>query len=133
MRLLEFTQLWEVNSSYTWQESFFYDGTSLDFILEKTALPIDVQNFELWIRTTDWTQLDSNYVSFSTIDGLTMMTWIGDTLIVNPITLNDGDEIRVLYKYANIPSGKQSIETYLRSLPLMNLSFKELEHPCYFG
>ena len=121
MKLLEFTQLWEVTSSYTWQESFFYDGTSLEFILEKTALPFDSQNFELWRRTTDWTQLNSNYVSFNTIDGLTTMTWIGDELIVNPITLNDGDEIRVLYKYANIPSGKQSTETYLRSLPLMDL------------
>lgn len=193
MRLNGLYQLYQVISKYTWQESFAYSG-SLDFTLRKEAvLPIDVNNFDLWIRmahdiigisasnparitspghglstgdvvyirgsdsypTVDgrhsvtvidadtfsvpvnlrnmtagtsgrwypdaYTQLDQSYVSFSTVDGVTTMSWVGSTLLVNPITLYDGDIVRVLYQYDVPPDmTAQLIEDYVRTLPLID-------------
>ena len=124
--LNKITQLWQVISSYTWQESFFYDGSN-DFILEKVALELDENNFEIWLRTTeeDWVSLSSSYVSFSTVDNVTTMSWEGEGLDGIdgwlPITLMDGDELKVLYLYENIPNETaQTIESYIRLLPLMD-------------
>lgn len=122
--LHKINRLWQITSSYTWQESFFCDGTNNEFILAKTALPIDVLNFELWLRPNneyDWTQLGEQYISLTTIDGKSSITWVGDNILVNPIPLMEGDEIRILYSYNEIPNNTiQSIEDYIRSLPLMD-------------
>jgi len=122
--LMGLTQLWEISSSYTWQEVVKFDGASDTFELEKVALPIDYDNFELWLRPADnseWIPLSSDYIEFLTSDGVTYMTWAGSGLSIEPIDLLEGDEIRVLYKYAQIPnSTAQSIENYVRSLPLMD-------------
>jgi len=124
IHMLGFTQLWQIVSSYTWQDFFISDGINQDFILQKVALPIDFDNFELWIRyenSNDWTQLSSDYIEFNTAEGVTTMTWIGGNLSVNPIVLQYGDEIRVLYKYNEVPDiTAQSIENFIRSLPLMD-------------
>lgn len=123
INLIKFTQLWQVVSSYTWQEVFDYEG-ELTFTLEKVALEVDQENFDLWLRPGDedeWTNLSSDYVTFETEDGVTTMTWIGDTLSVNPIDLVEGDSLRVLYKYSDIPgSTEQAIENYVRELPLQD-------------
>lgn len=122
--LRKINRLWQVVSSYTWQESFFCDGTNNEFILAKAALPIDVLNFELWLRPNneyDWTQLGDQYISLTTIDGKSSITWVGDNILVNPIPLMEGDEIRILYSYNEIPNNTmQSIEDYIRTLPLMD-------------
>lgn len=122
--MMGLTQLWEVTSSYTWQEVVKFDGTSDTFELEKVALSIDYDNFELWLRPADsetWITLSSDYVEFLTSDGITYMTWVGSGLSIEPIDLIEGDEIRVLYKYAEIPNPTaQAIENYIRSLPLMD-------------
>lgn len=123
IKMLKLSQLWQIISSYTWQEVFEYAGDE-SFTLEKVALPIDSNNFELWLRPEDgddWMQLSSDYVDFSTSDGVTIMTWVGNTLSVDPIDLIDGDEIRILYLYQEIPDeDAQTIEDYIRSLPLMD-------------
>lgn len=123
IKMLKLTQLWQLISSYTWQESFVYSGES-DFVLEKVALPVDFDNFELWIRPADeedWVSLSSDYVDFITSEGVTTMTWVGNTLSVDPIDLIEGDEIRVLYLYQEIPDETaQTLENYVRSLPLMD-------------
>lgn len=121
--MLGLTQLWEIISSYTWQEVFkFVDNDT--FQLEKVALPIDYDNFELWLREADsnsWIPLSSDYVEFVTSEGITTMTWVGGGLSVDPISLIVGDEIRVLYKYADVPDlTAQTIENYIRLLPLMD-------------
>jgi hypothetical protein len=123
IKMLKLSQLWQIISSYTWQESFVTDGVNLEFVLEKVALPIDFENFELWIRPqdeSDWIQLTSDYVEFITDSGSTTMTWIGSTLSVDPIDLIAGDEIRVLYLYNSISPSNQAIESYIRMLPLMD-------------
>jgi hypothetical protein len=124
MHLANIDQLWEVISTYTWQEAFVYDGSSQEFELEKVALTLDLDNFELYIRAFDsnsWIELTSDYVEFDTVDGTSYMTWIGDSLLVDPISLQEGDTIRVVYKIATIPNPSiQTLETYLRSLPLMD-------------
>jgi hypothetical protein len=122
--MLGLNQLWEITSSYTWQEVIKFDGNNDVFELEKVALPIDYDNFNLWLRPADndtWVSLSSDYVEFLTSEGITYLTWTGSSLSVNPIDLIEGDEIRVLYKYNEIPNPTvQSIENYIRSLPLMD-------------
>ena len=121
IKMVKLTKLWQVVSPYTWQESFVFEGNN-DFVLEKLALPLDTDNFGLWLRTTDsdeYLELNSDYVYFSETDGVTTMTWVGDSLSINPIDLSEGDILLVLYKYKDIPgSPEQTIENYTRSLPL---------------
>lgn len=122
--MLGLTQLWEVTSSYTWQEAFIFDGENETFELEKVAESLDYDNFELWLRPEEeenWVSLSLDYVEFLTSDGITYVTWAGSGLSIDPIDLLKGDEIRILYKYMEIPNPTaQSIENYIRSLPLMD-------------
>ena len=122
IKLVKYTSLWQVISAYTWQEIFKYDGETQSWNLAKIALPIDVDNFQLSIRATgeeEYTDISSDYVSFLTTDGITVMTWEGSSLSTNPLDLLNGDMIKVLYKYNEIPSPTiQSIEDYVRTLPL---------------
>lgn len=123
IKLRKLTHLWEIISNYTWQEVFTYSGSN-DFILEKVALPVDFINFEIYLRPFDsdsWIQLTLDYIVFNTVDNVTTMTWVGNTLSIDAIDLVNGDELRVIYLYNAIPSPMdQSLEFYLRSLPLMD-------------
>lgn len=120
--LEKYTSLWQVVSSYTWQEIFEYDGTEASWDLEKVALPVDLDNFSLFLLAVDeeeYVELSPDYVSFEELDGVTTMIWQGSNLSVNQIDLVEGDIIKVLYKYNNIPTlTDQSVENYIRSLPL---------------
>lgn len=132
MKMISLKQLWQVVSKYTWQESFVYGAANLDFMLEKVLIePLDTNNFEIYVRffndenpnayNDSYTQLTSDYVSFSTVDGVTTMTWVGDTLSVDPITLHENDIVRVLYQYNTIPNlTEQGYEDYLRTLSLLD-------------
>jgi len=129
--LHKISQLWQITSSYTWQESFVYTGNN-EFILNKVALPIDPLNFELWFRpvvhegiqnheNNEWIQLDQIYISLTTTEGVSNLTWVGEEVLVNPIPLLKNDEIRILYTYNEIPDNTaQNIEDYIRTLPLMD-------------
>lgn len=122
IKMSKLTKLWQVISSYTWQESFVFDGENDTWELAKAALDVDSSNFGLWIRYAgeeDYVSLTSDYVSFVTSDGVTSMTWAGSGLLVNPIDLQEGDIIRVLYLYKTVPdSTAQTLENYIRALPL---------------
>jgi len=124
MNLTKFTKLWQVISLYTWQEAFdIEDEDELTFVLDKNAvLPIDVSNCEVYYRPADsdsWTQLTTDYLVFDTDQGETTITWIGHELSYNPIVLEEGDTIRVIYPHTAVPdSAAQTIEDYVRELPL---------------
>ena len=121
--VLKFDQLWQIISSYTWQQEFKFNE-ELSFILEKNALPIDEENFELWMKPVgeSWIELSSDYVEFSTDDeGNSVVTWIGGELEIDPIDLIAGDKIRILYLIREVPDETaQNLETYIRLLPLMD-------------
>ena len=122
MRLDKCTQFWQAVSPYTWQESFKV-GSGLVFELEKeVVLPIDPTNFRLFHRLagqTTYTELSSDYVSFAETDCVYSMTWIGEDLSANPISLATGDFVRVLYEYKNVPNpGEQQVENFIQTLPL---------------
>jgi hypothetical protein len=123
MTLTKFTQLWQVVSKYTWVDSF-KTADSPTFTLSKNIVtPIDEDNFTLWLRRegeSEYFEIPSDSVEFSTTecDFTTVMTWVGDEKSVNPISLFSGDILKVLYQYAAIPSGEQSVEDYVRSLPV---------------
>jgi hypothetical protein len=125
MKLLNYRQLWQVISKYTWQEAFEYDGNTQSWQLENVIIePIDLNNFELSIRPFDsetYTTLTSSYVSFSTVDGVTTMTWVGDNLSVDPISLVKDDIVKVVYQIATVPNPtEQSLEEYIRTLELID-------------
>lgn len=122
IKFLKYTRLWQVISNFTWQEVFAYDGSTSSFVLEKTALALDYDNFELYIRYKDsetWVSLTADYINFTVIDGVSVLQWVGNTLSVSPISLTVGDSIRVIYKYREVNNAtEQSIEDYVRTLPL---------------
>lgn len=124
--LLRLARLWQVISSYTWQEHFTV-GDSLDFTLAKVIVAATSgsdTNYALYYRAVDatsWTQIAATYselepyVTFATSEGVTTMTWIGSEPEV-------GDSIRIIYKVAAVPgSTEQAIEDYIRALALMDL------------
>lgn len=134
IKFIKYTRLWQVISNHTWQEIFDYSGDSDTWFLEKIALPLDLDNFELYYRAVDsdeWVELTSDYVEFGFSEGFSTVTWIGQSLSVSPISLNVGDAIRVIYKYKEIMSGgEQSIENYIRSLQLSDLrDERQQEYP----
>lgn len=121
MKLNNLTRMWQVVSKYTHQELFdVYDSTS--FTLSNAAVtPINLDNFELKYRGIDddnWTDLTYDYVNISTSDGTSTMTWVGGNLSTDPIIIEEGDSIRVLYETISVPSSEQAVEEYIRSLPL---------------
>lgn len=122
IKFIKYTRLWQVISNHTWQELFNYDGSSYTWLLEKTALALDLSNFELYYRAVDsdtWLTLSSDYIQFGEEDGISTITWIGDSLSISPISLSIGDSIRVIYKFKEIMSmNEQYIENYIRTLSL---------------
>lgn len=124
MKLSKFTQLWQVISPYTYQELFDVVD-SKEFTLSKTALPFDINNFELYYRGVndeEWTELNSDYIELNTINGISTLSWIGEQLSINPIILESGDSIRVIYKINEVPNpSEQTVENYIRSLDLADL------------
>lgn len=122
IQLTEFKQYWQVQSSTILTEHFTVDEElSGEFILAKTPLdPLDLTNFELSIRLNtdeDYQALTEDYVTFSTEDGTTTMTWLGDVQ-PSPITLTEGDIIKVTYAYDIVDD--QSSEDAIKALPLMD-------------
>lgn len=122
MTLNRFIQYWQIISPYTWIESFKAER-SFSFILEKNILPIDEDNFGIWLKrlgTTVYIEISQDYVEFSEAeDGSTVMTWIGDQLSSSNIKLNEGDYVKIMYQYTEIPGPtEQSLENYIRELPL---------------
>jgi hypothetical protein len=115
--LNSFVRLWQVISSYTWQELLDITENGQDtFDLSQLALlPIDTSNFELYYRgvnDTEWTTMASTNVSISEVDGVTVVTWLGSPLVV-------GDSLRIVYQTNIITTPQeQLIEIYIRSLPI---------------
>lgn len=113
------TQLWQVSSPWTWQESFTVSEGQAEFELTNTVH--DTDNFELFIRLegeNDYTELTaSDYaeISYDSDDAVYILTWIGDEAD-SPIELSKNDIIRVIYKTSAI--GDSNIEDYIMSLPL---------------
>ena len=127
MKLNKYTQFWQLVSPYTWQESFKVNGTTI-WELEKDNIVLPVtSNFELSWRqngTDVYVSLTSDYVDFEINDQdcTVRMIWVGDGLSSNPITLNDGDFVRILYEYKEVPDlSAQQLENYIQSLPLADL------------
>lgn len=123
MDLIAFTQYWQIVSPYTWTESLLV-GDSPTLKLAKNSLiePIDPDNFGLWLKRagyTTYTELSDDYILFDVADdGYITITWIGDELS-SPIELFEGDTIKILYQYAEIPGvTEQGFEDYIQSLPL---------------
>lgn len=121
MTLNKITRLWQVVSPYTWQESFKVKD-SATFLLAKSVIePIDPDNFGLWIRREgedEYVEIGYDNVIFenTNCDLATKMIWIGDEKSSGAINLHEGDILKVLYQYAPIPSGQQTVEDYIRDL-----------------
>lgn len=118
--LQKITKMWQVISKTTWQECFKVKDGQTTFQLAKVAkLPINVLNYEVYLRAAgadDYVELTTDYVTFDNSTGKTIMTWVGDELPSNPISLEANDFLRVIYQYGDVTS--QSLENFIRDLPL---------------
>ncbi len=124
IELKKFTKLWQIISPYTWQELFdvTYDGESTFNLSKLAILPTDLDNFELYYRGVnddDWTTLNIDYVQITNTGSISVLTWVGNLLSIYPISLQEGDSIRVVYEVVDVPSpADQIIENYIRTLSL---------------
>lgn len=125
MKFLSINRLWQVVSKYTFQESFVFEESNTFDLSKNVILPID-ENFKLWYRPNgtnqDWQNLNEieEYIEFDNARLPVKLVWIGDGA-TSPISLSKGDSIRIIYKFREIASeNEQSLETYIRSLPLMD-------------
>lgn len=113
MRLLRLVRLWQVVSDYTFQEHFEYDGSSRSFPLAREMLLPADSNFELWWRPSGG-QWEDVTADAEDLLGLSedAVEWLG--------SIQPGDSFRVLYRVREVPAGRQALEDYIRSLPLMD-------------
>lgn len=132
MHLSNFTQLWQIVSPWTWQEAFVVTQADVNsypitFSLAKCpVLPANTDNYQVFLRpegTDEYVQLGLDYVVFSgcTTPGACQVnpatvTWNGNNLSVNPISLQVGDVVRVIYEIAVPPD--QSLSDYILTLPV---------------
>jgi len=126
IELVSLTQLWQVKSNSLYTDAFFVTEDMVDpvqFTLTQLAiLPVDPNNFEVSIKlfgTDEYQILSPDYVDLETVDGETIVTWVGDELSVDPIVLATGDVVKILYQIA--PVLDQEIEDYIRTLQLFDL------------
>jgi len=78
--------------------------------------------------SSSYTELTDDHVSFSTSEGETTMTWVGHLLSSSPITLSEGDFVKILYEVINVPSSTEQVkENYIRSLPLADQRDEDLQ------
>lgn len=122
IQLTNLTQYWQIQSNTIYTEHFIVDESIPEsFVLTKVPLdPLDLTNFELSIRLStdaDYQVLTEDYVSFDTVDGITTMTWLGDSQLT-PISLMPDDIIKVTYAYATVTN--QTNEDAIKDLPLMD-------------
>ena len=120
VKLVSLTRLWQVVSENTWQEGFNYNGTTATFELKNKISSYDLVNFEVYIRPVneaDYLQLSLDYVIFDTVEEISTVTWIGETLSDQPIALSEGDILKIIYKYKDIDNlTEQNLENYIRQL-----------------
>jgi hypothetical protein len=120
MTLNEYIQYWQVDSSlgttspYFWTESFVYES-SYSFNLKKVSIGKN-SNFELQVMKQDANQLNRFFTTYalaninlSNINGVTVMTWVGDNLAV-------GDIVKLTYQLKELPSDKISPYQYFQTL-----------------
>jgi hypothetical protein len=117
VRFISLKKMWQVIPRYTYQEHFEYKGSNV-FKLSKKIMPLG-SIFKLWHRppNSDWIQITEQSNNFNSYVEIVEET---NELVWKGFELSNGHSIRVIYKFRNIPSGEQSLDEYIRSLPLMD-------------
>ena len=122
MVLNKYTSMWQVTSSYTWQESFEVENDVETFELSKVAVLPTNSNYSLSLLAvgeTVFLDLPIDNVEFVTSEGVTSVTWVGDQKSTNPISLLNGDILLIKYVYKTVPNPtQQTIEDFILTLPL---------------
>lgn len=118
IRFISLKKMWQVVSKYTYQEHFEFSDSNIFRLSKNIITPLD-SNFKVWIRRQgeDWIDLSSDEENwFDSVVEISEETnelvWKGE--------LSQGDSVRVLYKFRNIPESERSLEEYIRLLPLMD-------------
>lgn len=121
IHLHHLSRLWQIKSNYTKQELFNVTDTD-EFELSRSIIdPIDPDNIELYYRPHDedeWQNLTEDYEDYIEFYGLPADRKSFRWKETAPINLESGDSIRILYEVAEIPIERQTLEEYIRSLPL---------------
>ena len=114
INLIKFSQLYQVYSKYTWIDVFYLTGSNNEFELSKVSLPINGNNFAVYLRTGTGNFIEQplTNISIDTYNFVSYLTWLGQPL-------SNGDTLKILYQINEVPNlFEQTLENYLRSLPL---------------
>lgn len=126
MTLNKVTRFWQIISKYTHQESFKVGSSPTFKLKESSVVPVNDDNFALWVRrsgTTTYQSIPIDNVEFSTKEDTCelFITWVGDEKSAGAMYLYEGDILRILYQFREIPDNtEQQLENYIRSLDYMD-------------
>jgi hypothetical protein len=122
IKLNNLKRLWQTVSKYTWQESFTYSDSNSFQLAKQAVLPIENDNFVLYLRTegsSEYTEIPLDYIEIINEGEISTLNWVGESLSISPMELQEGDILRIIYKIKDVPSEEeQIIENYIRTLPL---------------
>lgn len=127
--LTKFTQYWQCGTVNVYTESFEYTG-SLSFTLKYVSLSYGTYPayFELETRTpigdyVDETANIGTYLSFSTVSGVTTITWTGPSLQI-------GSRIKLTYFIKTFSGSESAIYNIVKDLPLADQrDDKDFDYP----
>ena len=125
IRFLKYTQFWQTGSDYAHTETYRFDNSN-EFVLSYVSLPINSTYFELYYRTKNgtYTAVDLSNISIVTANGISTMTWLGQTLTL-------GDILKITYQIKTFPNSEQAfLYEYIKNLPLADTRNDKLfEYP----
>lgn len=111
--IIDYSQLWQVGTEYTYTESFAYTGEVL-WELEKVSLPVNDNFFILEIEnnTTSYAVIALSNIEINSGGGKSYLKWLGKEL-------EAGDRIKITYQIKEFSNETQiQIHNYILSLPL---------------
>ena len=126
MSLDKVTRYYQLISKYTHMESFKVSDSPTFVLYRQSIETVNETNFALWLRregTEAYVSIGLENVEFA-FDEETCevsMTWIGDEKSAGAIELYEGDILRVLYQFKEVPNAtEQQLEDYFRTLDFMD-------------
>jgi hypothetical protein len=115
MELVEFSQLWQVGTKYSYTESFLYSSETI-FKLKKVSLDKNNTFFllQLETNTSDYATISLDNIEIYTSNGVSYMKYIGNTLELS-------SRLKITYQIKEFPNETQvQIHSYILGLSLID-------------
>ena len=115
--LRKYTSLYQIYSKHTWNDVFYALNNQFEFTLSKISLPVNNNNFAVYLKdkNNDFIEQPLSNIIIETENNISTVKWLG-------FPLKNGNVLKILYQYKHIDNSlEQTLEEYLRSLPLADL------------